>query len=773
MTGAESTRREFLKSSGALVVCFSASALEPFALEQGRGGAAQRSQVDAKLLDSWIGVGADGSVSAHTGKCELGQGIQTAQTQLIAEELSVAVDRVKLVMCDTAICPDQGTTSGSQSHPANFNHANLALACATARETLIDLAATRLGVPRDAIVVERGVASVRADRSRSVTYGDLVGGKAFSIPVNPSAKRKDPRDWTVLGKPVARVDMAAMVTAQLEFVHNVRVPGMVHGVVVRPPEVGATLQSVDEGSVRSLPGFIKVVVRKNFVGVVCEKPWQAIRAAAALKAEWSAGIGLPRQADFYDYLRTQPSRDTLLVDSRDVDETSARAATVVKATYRHPYQMHGSMGSSCAVADVQADRVTVWSSTQSAYPTRSGVATLLGVPAERVRVVFTRGSGCYGINGADTVAYDAALLSHGVGRPVRVQLSRKDEMAWENYGFAYVIDERVALDGAGNITAWNHESWAPSLGGRPGYDTPGNVVTGMLAGFEPAPFAPRTPAPPPSGRFNNGSNAAPSYVTGCAGGACGGTGTVKSERVLTHTIRSPFFTGPLRSPSRLQNTFAHESFMDEIAARVKADPVEYRLRHLRDPRLIDVVKAAAKAAAWETRPSPRTSPGAVATGRGIACVLYEGDNGYCALVAEVDVDRASGRIAVKRLVASQDCGPISSPDGMKNQIEGGALQGMSRALGEEVTWDDRKVTSVDWRTYRSLTLGADVPAIESVLINRPDSEAMGAGETTITLVAAAIGNAVFDATGARLREVPFTPERVKAAVAAASGSAGL
>jgi nicotinate dehydrogenase subunit B len=764
VTAAEQSRREFLKSSGALVVCFSATALEPFALGQGRGGGSQRSQVDAKLLDSWIGIASDGSVTAHTGKCELGQGIQTAQTQLIAEELSVAVDGVKLVMCDTSICPDQGTTSGSQSHPTNFNHANLALACATAREALIDLAATRLAVPRDQIVVDRGVASARTDRAKTVTYGQLVEGRAFSIPVNPSAKRKDPRAWTVLGTPVPRVDLPAMVTAQLEYVHNVRVPGMVHGAVVRPPEVGAALKSVDEVSVKSLPGFIKVVVRKNFVGVVAEKPWQALRAAAALKAEWSVGSGLPPQTGFYDHLRTQPSRDALVVDSGDVDETSARAATVVEATYRHPYQMHGSIGSSCAVADVQTERVTVWSSTQSAYPTRSGVATLLGVPAERVRVVFTRGSGCYGINGADTVAYDAALMSNAVGRPVRVQLSRRDEMAWENYGFAYVIDERVALDGAGTIIAWNHESWAPSLGGRPGYDTPGNVVTGMLAGFAPAPFAPRSPAPPPAGRFNNGANAAPSYVTGCVGGACGGTGTVKSERVLTHTIRSPFFTGPLRSPSRLQNTFAHESFMDEIASRVKVDPVEYRLRHLRDPRLIDVVKAAAKAAAWETRPSPRSSQGAVARGRGMACVLYEGDNGYCALVAEVEVDRGTGRIAVKRLVAAQDCGPISSPDGMKNQIEGGALQGMSRALGEEVTWDDRKVTSVDWRTYHSLTLGADVPTIESVLINRPDGEAMGAGETTITLVAAAIGNAVFDATGARLREVPFTPERMKAAL---------
>jgi CO/xanthine dehydrogenase Mo-binding subunit len=494
---------------------------------------------------------------------------------------------------------------------------------------------------------------------------------------------------------------------------------------------------------------------------------------------------LPRQAEFYDHLRKQPSHDTLIVDSRDVDETIARAATSLKATYRHPYQMHGSIGSSCAVADVQADRVTVWSATQSAYPTRSGVAMLLGIPADRVRVVFTRGSGCYGLNGADTVSYDAALLSHAVGRPVRVQLSRQDEMAWENYGFAYVIDLRAGIDRDKTIVAWDHESWSASLGNRPGYDTPGNVVTGMLAGFEPAPFAARSPAPPPSGSFNNGANAAPSYVAGCVGGSCGGTGAVKSERVLTHGLRSPFFTGPLRSPSRLQNTFAHESFMDEIAARVKADPVEYRLRHLRDPRLIDAVKAAAKTANWQSRPSPRGGNGTVATsaarstavgtnvasGRGIACVLYEGDNGYCAMVAEVDVDRSTGRIAVKRFVVAQDCGPISSPDGMKNQIEGGVLQGMSRALGEEVTWDDRKVTSINWRTYHSLTMGAEVPRIEIVLINRAEGEAMGAGETAITLTAAAIGNAVFDATGARLREVPFTPERVKAVLQRGTPSA--
>jgi len=376
------------------------------------------------------------------------------------------------------------------------------------------------------------------------------------------------------------------------------------------------------------------------------------------------------------------------------------------------------------------------------------------------------GAGCYGINGADTVSYDAALLSQAAGKPVRIQLTRKDEMAWENYGLAYVIDQRAGLDKDGNIIAWDHESWSPTLGGRPGGNTPGNVITGFLAGFQPAAFAARSPAPDPANYANN-SNAVPSYVTGTVNGRSGGTGKIRSERVLTHDVPSPLFTGPLRSPARLQNTFAHESFMDEIAAAAKVDPVEYRLRHLADPRLIDVLQGAAKAASWETRSSPR--PGSrrtgVAGGRGISCVLYEGDNGYCAIIAEVDVNQDTGRITVKRFVIANDSGPISNPDGLRNQLEGGALHGLSRTLNEEVTWNDQAVTSIDWRTYRPLPVGAEIPRIETILINRPDARAMGAGETAVTAVAAAIANAVFDATGVRLREVPFTPARVKAELA--------
>lgn len=758
------TRRDFLKSSGALIVSFSAASVLPRALAQGPFGT-QPGRIDPLQLDSWIAIAADGSVTAFTGKAELGQGILTAQAQLVAEELCVPLSRVTIVQCDTAVCPNQGTTSGSQSTPTNFNARNLAQAAATARELLLQNGSARLGLPLNQVTAEDGVVMATGDRTRRVTYGALVAGQKLNVQVNDRARRRARTTWKVLGTAAPRVDMAAMATGRFEYVHNVRVPGMLHGAVVRPPTVGAALVAVDEATVRDLPGVVRVVVRKNFVGVVAEKPWQAVQAAAALKATWTEGAGLPAHRSFYDYLRQQPSRDALLVNSNDMDATLEKAAAVLRATYRHPYQMHGSIGSSCAVADVQSGKATIWSGTQSAYPTRNGAALVLGMPADTIQVIFTRGSGCYGLNGADTVSYDAALLSQAVGRPVRVQLSRKDEMAWENYGFPYVIDQRIGINAQGDILAWDCEAWYAALGGRPGDATPGNVVTGMLAGFAPAPFTPRA-APAPAGAFSNGANAAPSYVTGRVGARAGGTGTVTSERVLTHTIRSPFFTGPLRSPSRLQNTFAHESFLDEVASHVKADPVAYRLRHLADPRLKEVVSAAAKAANWDARPSPRPDRPrtGLARGRGVACVLYEGDNGYVAMVAEVDVDLASGRIVPIKFFVAQDCGPVSNPDGMRNQLEGGALQGFSRAIGEEVTWDDRAITSIDWRTYHSLPLGMELPVIESVLIDRGEGEAMGAGETAITIVAAAVGNAVFDATGARLREVPFTPDRVKAAL---------
>jgi nicotinate dehydrogenase subunit B len=715
----------------------------------------------SNALDSWLTISADGSATVYTGKCELGTGLYTAQVQLIAEELSVPLNRVKLIQCDTALTPDQGTTSGAQSHPTNFNQANLAQACATAREALKQLASTRLGVSADRLDVNDGAVSVKGNASQRATYGELIGGKKFNLALDPAAKRKPASEWTILGKPIPRFDIPAMATGQFEYIHNVRVPGMLHGQVVRPPAIGASVMSVDENSIRNMPGVVKIVVKKNFVGVVAEKPWQAIQAAAKLKVEWTAGTALPKQAGFHDFMRNQKqTRDTLQVNAKDVDGKLSIASKVVKATYRYPYQMHGSFASSCAVADVQPAGATIWSATQAVFPLRSSAAMVLGLRAQDVHVVFKMGSGCYGCNSADTVSYDAAILSQAVGKPVRVQLSRKDEMISENYGYAFLLDEKAGVGSDGTIVAWDHEAWSPVYGNRPGANQPGNVLTGSLAGFEPAAFAPRSPAPEPA-NFANNSNATPSYYRG-------GTGTVSSVRVLTHNIRSPFFTGPLRSPERLQNTFAHESFMDEIAAAVAADPVAHRLKHLSDARLINVVNAAAKAANWDTRPSPKSGNRrtGIASGRGIACVLYEGDNGYCAMVAEVDVNQDTGVVSVRRLVIAEDCGPISNPDGLRNQLEGGALQGISRALLEEVTWDDTKVTSIDWRTYHPLFLGADIPKIETVLLNRPDVRATGAGETAVTVTPAAIANAIFDATGARVRDVPFTPERVKAALAA-------
>lgn len=753
------SRREFLKGSGALIVTFSAMSI---AQAQGPFGT-HPSHIDPNKLDSWIAVGSDGMVTACTGKCDFGQGMLTAQTQLVADELCVPITRVKLIQCDTNVCPDQGTTSGSQSTPTNFNNEGLAQAAATAREALVNMAARRLGSNVGELNVTDGAVSDKS--GHRVTYAELIGSKHFDLPVSPSAKRRTPSQWTVLGKPVPSLDRSALMTGQFEFVHNVRVPGMLHGRVVRPPEVGATVASVDESSVRQIAGVVKVVRRKDFVGVIAEKQAQAIEAARKLKVEWNRGPGLPPQSSFYDDVRKLPSRDTLMVDSKDVEQRRSSSKKVLHATYVYPYQMHGSIGTSCAVADVKPGAVTVWSATQSVYPTRSIVSKILDVPLGSVRVIFVRGAGCYGLNGADTVSFDAVLLSQAAGKPVRVQLSREDEMAWENYGSPVVMDQRVGIDEHGGIVAWECENWVPSKGSRPGYDRPGNVITGVLIGFEPEPLTPRA-ATDPNRELRNNSNAVPSYFAGCVKGNCGGAGTIRSERVLTHTVASPFFTGPLRSPQRIQNTFAHECFMDEICAQVAGDPVEFRVKHLSDKRLIDVVNGAAKLANWEKRKFPRgtgDSTGTV-TGRGIACVAYEGHNGYAAVVAEVSVDLATGAVRPTKFFVAHDCGPVSNPDGLRNQIEGGLLQGTSRALSEEVTWDDRRVTSVDWETYKSLYLDMQVPEIEITLMDRTDVPATGAGETAITVVPAAIGNAIFDATGIRLRRVPFTADRVREAL---------
>jgi CO/xanthine dehydrogenase Mo-binding subunit len=757
------SRRHFLQSCGALIVSFSAGSLTLLSAQGPGPFGTHPSHIDPKKLDSWLAVGADGLITAYTGKCDFGQGIFTAQSQLVAEELCVSIGRVKLIQCDTSVCPDQGTTSGSQSTPTNFNSENLALAAATAREALLSLAAVKLGEPVEQLTVADGVIS--SNIGHHVRYEELIGNKHFNLALSATAKRRSVPDWTVLGKPIPALDRAALMTGRFEFVHHVRIPGMLHGRVVRPPEMGATLVHVDEQSVRSVPGLVKVVLRKNFVGVVAETQYHAALAARKLAVQWNPGPWLPPQNGFFDYLQKQPSHDAVSVDSRDTEAQFAAAGRTIRARYTYPYQMHGSVGASCAVADVTSGRATIWSATQSAYPTRSIVAKLLDKPIDKVRVIYVRGSGCYGLNGADAVSFDAAILSQAVGRPVRLQFSRQDEMMWENFGSACVVEQRAALAPDGRILVWDREDWVASLGNRPGYDQPGNVITGMLLGYEPELPEPRF-AKPPTGKLRNQSNTVPPYFAGCIGGSCGGDGTIRSERALTHTVRSPFFTGPLRSPLRIQNTFANECFMDELCAHTKSDPVAFRLQHLQNSRVIGVLKAAATAASWQARSSSRASisRAQMVSGRGIACVAYEGDNGYAALVAEVDVDLQTGTVRPKRFVIALDCGPISNPDGLRNQTEGGILQGMSRALVEEVKWDSRRVTSFDWETYNSLHLDYEMPIVETVFVTPISVPATGAGETAITVTPAAIGNAIFDATGARLRTLPFTPERVKAAL---------
>ncbi len=758
------SRRKFLKGAGALVVSF-ASFPRGIAQQESAGEfGAHPSHVDPDQLDSWIAVGADGTVTAYTGKCDFGQGIFTAQTQLIAEELCVPLRTVKLVQCDTAVTPDEGTTSGSQSTPTNFNVRNLAQAAATAREALVSMAAAHFGEDAAHLTARDGY--IVSASGKRVSYTELIGAKKFNLQLSSQAKRRSPNEWTVLGKPVRALEHAALMTGTYEFVQGVHVPGMLHGRVVRPPEMGATLISVDQDSVRDLPGIVKIVTRKDFVGVVAETQFAAIQAASKLVCHWQPGPGLPAQETFFEHVRQQPSRDDLSIDSGDVADALAKAQQVVRASYTYPYQMHGSLASSCAVADVRKDGATVWSPTQSVYPTRNCIAMLLNMPPDNVRVIFARGSGCYGLNGADAVSFDAAVLSQAAGRPVRLQYSRQDEMMWENFGSACAVEQRAGLAEDGSIIAWDRENWAASRGNRPGYGKPGNVISGMLLGYE-ADIVQPAAAKPPARKLRNGSNTVPEYMMGCAGGACGGSGSVKSERVLTHTVASPFYTGPLRSPLRIQNTFANECFMDELALRVKADPVEYRLRHLRNERVRGVLQAVARAAQWKGRTgaAQSTEKDGEVRGRGVACVAYEGDNGYAALVADVAVDLHSGVVRPLKFTIAIDCGPVSNPDGLRNQAEGGLLQGMSRALVEEVTWDERRITSVDWIGYTSLRMGYAMPEIETVIVMPENVPPTGAGETAITVVPAALGNAIFDASGARLRHVPFTPKRVLAALA--------
>jgi CO/xanthine dehydrogenase Mo-binding subunit len=686
----------------------------------------------ANTIDSWLVIGRDESVTVFSGKVELGTGVRTALAQLVAEELDVPMARIRLEMGDTDRTPDQGYTAGSKT----IQGAGVALrqASAEARLALLELAAATLRARTEQLQIEAGVIMFQGDPSRRASYGELIGDRRFERQATGRAPTKHPEQHTVVGTSVPRVDLPGKLTGAASFVHDVRLEGMLHGRVIRPSGVGATLASVDEGSVAGLPGLVKVVRQGSFLGVVAEREEQAIQAARTLAATWTGGGGLPAFETLHEQLRGQSQGD---------GESATRvAATRLSATYTWPYQIHASLGPSCAVADVRPDGATIWSATQGVYQLRGALAQLLGMTAEQVRVIHAEGSGCYGHNGADDAAADAALLSRAVGRPVRVQWSRQDEHAWAPHGPAMRMELHGGLDAGGTVVAWDFSVWTPSHSSRPG--GPANLLAGQLV--------------------NGGGGSGRS-----GGGGGGGERNARHDYTFPNNrVRglapgvSPLRTSAFRGLGAPANAFANESFVDELAAAAGADPVAFRLRHLADPRSVAVIQAAAERFGWPSRHSPAPDGADPALGRGVAFSRYENANAYVAACAEVEVDRASGAVRVRRLVAAHDCGLIVNPDGLANQVEGNMIQATSRALKEQVTFDEAQVTSVDWRGYPILTF-AEVPDVEVVLLNRPDQPPVGAGEPATLPVAPAIANAIFDATGARVRSVPLTPERIKAA----------
>ncbi|HEX8991106.1 MAG TPA: molybdopterin cofactor-binding domain-containing protein [Anaerolineales bacterium] len=706
-----------------------------------RPGSGRREAVWGEVtdrLDDWLRFETDGTVTAFSGKVELGTGVRTALTQIVAEELDLPLDRVHMVMGDTARTPDEGYTAGSMT--ISGSGGALRNAAAEARRAMLEMAAERLDAVREELIVHAGVIFVDRHPERSMTYAELMGGKVFNLRVTNEAPRKPPEAYTVVGRSTPREDLPAKVAGRPAFIHDLKVPGMLHARLVRPPGPAAKLLSLDEDSVKQIPGLVQVVRRGNFIGVVAEREDQAILAAKQLKVEWQPAEAYPSMKELYSYIRSQPTEDTRLVEQGEVEKALAGADRKLHSTYYQPYHAHASIGPSCAVAEVNDDHATIWASTPGPYPLSGALAQLLGLPVEKVHLIYVEGSGSYGQNGADDAAADAAVLAQAVGRPVRVQWTRQEEFAWEPKGPAMVMEVDGGLDGQGNVVAWDYHVFSPSHVARARFA--GQLVTAQLISGESAPMS----------RFSFGAerNAPTNY-------------TFPVQRVTVHYLRnSPLRASSFRSLGGGENTFANESFVDELAAAAGVDPLEYRLRYLSGSRERDVLLAAGEKAGWQPRPSPRASQADPARGRGIAFARYENDQAIVACVAEVQVDREGGAIQVRRIVVAHDCGLIINPDGVKNQIEGNVIQSLSRTLKEEVQFDEQHITSLDWQTYPILTF-SEVPEVEIVLINRPDQPAMGAGEPSTVTTAAAVANAVFDATGVRLRQIPFTPARLKAA----------
>jgi CO/xanthine dehydrogenase Mo-binding subunit len=691
-----------------------------------------------KDVDSFLAIHRDGSITIYTSKVDVGTGMRVAIAQMAAEELGVLPARITVIDGDTALCPNNGGTGGS----TGLTRGGTAVrqAAATARQALLTLAAARLNRPAEELAIAAG--EVRPRRGGAgIGIGALVGGKGLAVQVDPEAPLKQPAEYTVVGTSPARPDLPAKCTGRYVYVHDVKVPGMLHGRVIRPPAIGARLSSVDESSVAQLHG-VRIVRLESFLAVVAEDEWAAERAARTLKASWTEAHTLPGHDRLERYLRDGVvERDQTFVNRGDAAAALSAAAERFAATYFWPCQSHASLGPSCAVADVRDDAATIWTSSQVTYGLRATLSRVFGLAPGKVRVIFAEGSGSYGTNGADHAAADAVLLSKTVKRPVRIQWSRQDELAWDPKGPQQLLDLRAGLDARRQLVAWETEMWIPA--NRRGARI---LLAAEAAGI-----------PQDSGRdsaaiYENGD---PSY-------------DVEHVRVLAHWLRdTPLNPSNLRAPGKPANVFAVESFTDEIAAAVGVDPLAFRISRLSDPRALEVLKRATTSFGWQPRPSPNPqhTAGTLLTGRGMAYTRYKGAENYVATFMDVAVDPASGRIAVRRVVCAHDCGLVVNPDALRNQIEGAITQTLSRALHEEVQFDDARVTSVDWASYPLLRF-PELPSIDVVLIDRPGQPLWGAGEAAAVPVAAALGNAFFDATGVRLRRVPFTAARVKAALAA-------
>jgi nicotinate dehydrogenase subunit B len=734
------SRRSVLKGGGALVVSFS---LDSHISEAPAQGAAPPAKPLALTeVDSYLVVDAKGAVTLYSGKVDLGTGVETALAQMAAEELDVPFSRIKVVQGDTALTPEQGSTWGSLS--IQIGGIQIRQASAAAKAALLEEAANRLNVKKEDLNVADGVITGGGKR---VTYGQLIGGKSFSIKLDPKqpVPTKDPKDFKIVGKSVARVDIPRKVTGTFTYMQDFRLPGMLHARVVRPPAIGAVLEGVDESSLKDIR-TARAVRQGNFLAVVADNEWAAVKGAQKLNATWSKWEGFPEQSQLYEHVRaSKVAKDEVTANVGNSGEALAQGAKKLSATYDFAIHTHGSIGPSCAVAEFKDGKLTSWSASQATHNLRKQLAKMLSTPVEDIRCIYVEGSGCYGRNGHEDAAADAALIAKLTGKPVRVQWSRADEHGWDPKGPPTLIDLRAALDGSGGVTAWESEFFIPQ-------QTPGGFfvpfVAASLTGM------PSDDHIAPGNIFQN-SNIPYKFP---------------NIKAVCHRLETtPFRPSWIRTPGRMQNTYANECFMDELAAAAAADPVEFRLKYLdaSDKRGIEVLERVTKLAKWEKRPSPKSGQtGDVVTGRGVTYCKYELVRTYVAVVAEVEVNRSTGEIRCTRFFISHDCGQIINPDGLKNQLEGNIIQTVSRTLIEELKFDRSRVTSLDWASYPILTF-PQVPEIVMDLIDRPTTPPWGAGEPAAAVVPSAISNAVFDATGVRLRSVPFTPNKVKAATGAA------